>query len=352
MLTAVRIENLRGIARGELHGFAPLTILTGPNGCGKSTVLDAVQLGLGRIPAEEVRRVVQRRPRLVDGARWLVGNPRMPAVVEVKTAMVNQRWRFHWRRLSPETAPSLLKNEKQPFSAIAIRETVESGNVLEQALSWDPSKEGEAPPFDEILFSSDGFGVALWKANAHGYLPNLHLIDPGLPLALDEVFSDAVREGRRREVQDFVRALVPALETLEILKEKDEGSQLYLVTADGAVPVATSGDGVQSFAQLAIELAAIPEGLALIEEPEVYQHPRAIWQSALALLVAMRRGLQIVLSTHSLELIDALLGQATHEELEKIALFNLALDKGQLRSSRASGPDLLFARRTLEHDLR
>jgi hypothetical protein len=34
VITAIDVENLRGIARGRLEGVAPLTILTGPNGCG------------------------------------------------------------------------------------------------------------------------------------------------------------------------------------------------------------------------------------------------------------------------------------------------------------------------------
>ena len=46
-----------------------------------------------------------------------------------------------------------------------------------------------------------------------------------------------------------------------------------------------------------------------MEEPEVHMHPGAIRQCARAILAAVRRGIQIVLSTHSLELIDALLSR-------------------------------------------
>lgn len=331
MLNSVKIENLRGIAAGRLVGFAPLTILTGPNGCGKSTVLDALLIGRASVPGEEIGRVVRRRPRLLDGARWLFGNSRKEATVSIETSGTLQTWNLIWRRL--DTAPKELRELSPPYSAVEVQ---------------GPKNR---MPFDTVFFSAEGQSLMLAQRNPKN-LPEVHMIDPGLPLSLSLLFSDAVKQGRRKEVQDFLRELVPSLETLEILEEKDKGSQLYVVTAGGAVPVATSGDGIQSFAQLSIELAAIPEGLALIEEPEVYQHPRAIWQSARALLVAMRRGVQIVVSTHSLELIDALLGQAADGELDRIALFNLALDQGELRSSRSSGEDLVFARRTLEHDLR
>jgi AAA15 family ATPase/GTPase len=104
--------------------------------------------------------------------------------------------------------------------------------------------------------------------------------------------------------------------------------------------------------QLALETAVAPEGLVLVEEPEVYQHPRAIWANARGLLANVRRGVQIVLTTHSLELIDALLAEATPEDLEKMALFNLRLDDGALMAARRDGDDITFARRELENDLR
>lgn len=351
MLKSVQIENLRGIAAGGLEGFAPLTILTGPNGCGKSTVIDALLIGLAGVPGEEIGQVVRRRPRLLDGARWLFGDSRRLAKVSVETSLVSQAWGLGWRRLTSEGCPKELRGNDPPFSAVQVEERSSPEHVIEVILRRDPSKREIPETFDEVFFSAEGQSLSQAKLSPRN-LPEVHMIDPGLPLSLGLLFSDAVKQGRRKEVQDFLRELVPSLETLEILEEKDKGSQLYVVTAGGAVPVATSGDGVQSFAQLAIQLAAIPEGLALIEEPEVYQHPRAIWQSARALLAAMRRGVQIVLSTHSLELIDALLGQAEGGELEGIALFNLALDQGALRSSRSSGEDLVFARQTLEHDLR
>ena len=90
----------------------------------------------------------------------------------------------------------------------------------------------------------------------------------------------------------------------------------------------------------------------VLEEPEVYQHPKAIWQTARALLANMRRGVQTVLTTHSLELIDALLSEASEEDLAQMALFNLRVDDGTLVSSRRAGDEMAFARQDLEKDLR
>jgi hypothetical protein len=180
----------------------------------------------------------------------------------------------------------------------------------------------------------------------------VHLIDPGLPEPLAESYSDAVRAGARREIEAFLPNVAAGARSLEILS--DDGVPSLYIDYEGRppIPAALAGDGVQSFLQLAIELAQVPNGLALVEEPEVYQHPRALRQTALALVAAMRRGVQIVMTTHSLELIDAIIANVNEDEQDKLAFFSLLLEGGVLKSSRFGGADAAFARTTIERDLR
>jgi predicted ATPase len=103
---------------------------------------------------------------------------------------------------------------------------------------------------------------------------------------------------------------------------------------------------------VALELAALPGGVQLIEEPEVHMHPGAIRLAAQAMLAAVNRGVQIVVSTHSLELIDALLSEATPEQLGRVAVFGLSLKDGVLKYSRRTGEEARFARFEIEADLR
>lgn len=113
-----------------------------------------------------------------------------------------------------------------------------------------------------------------------------------------------------------------------------------------------AGDGIRTFLQVALNLATLRGGLVLIEEPETHQHPGAIRRTAKVLLAAVRRGVQVVVTTHSLELIDDVLDEADDDDLARLALFNLALRDGELRSARYSGTDVAFARTELERDLR
>jgi predicted ATPase len=313
MISAIEIEGLRGIKHGKLEGLTPLTILTGPNGCGKSTVLDALLIGANVSPDQGVIQAVQRRPETRNGARWLIRNGSSSI-----SCAVDDR----------SLATTLKLGSAEPITIVVG----ESGY-----LEFSPEN----------------------KAHIHrtyGLRPDvaeIKLIDPALVISLYRVFSQVVREGRRQEVQDLFRQLDPEALSLEILTEDSDMPVLNVVKQNYAVPVSLSGDGIQAFLQLALSLSSVLAGeLVLVEEPEVCQHPKSIWQSALAILGTMRRGVQVVLTTHSLELIDALLGHANDDDLEKMSVFNLALVEGELRSSRSDGERIMTVRDQLDMDLR
>ena len=168
---------------------------------------------------------------------------------------------------------------------------------------------------------------------------------------MHQLFTDAVRQGRREEAKGIAQNLVPHSTNIEILTEGDKPI-IHLVFEDHSVPAAFAGDGICSLIRLGLELVSRPSGVVLVEEPEVHQHPAAIRQSVQAILAAVRRGIQIILTTHSIELIDALLAQSSPEDIEKLSVYRLNLDQGTLTSSRIPGAEAAFLRTEIESDLR
>jgi predicted ATPase len=169
---------------------------------------------------------------------------------------------------------------------------------------------------------------------------------------LYDLYTRAVQRGRRSMAKGLVAEVFPGVENIEILTE-GKIPIVYLVFRDHSVPASLAGDGIQSLLRLSLALAASEGGVALLEEPEVHQHLGAMRQSARAIVAAVRRGIQVVLTTHSLELIDALLSQLTSpEELDKLSLYRLQLTDGILKSSRLPGPEIQLARGKIEEDLR
>src|SRR5207249_1263431 len=130
---------------------------------------------------------------------------------------------------------------------------------------------------------------------------------------LHELYTKAVQNGRRRDAIEIISEVFPGVTNVEILTEHGEPI-LHFVFDEYSVPATLAGDGIQSLLRLTLELAASSGGVALLEEPEVHQHPAAIRRSARAILAAVRRRIQVILTTHSLELIDALQGQSSDDD--------------------------------------
>jgi predicted ATPase len=145
--------------------------------------------------------------------------------------------------------------------------------------------------------------------------------------------------------------VVPGISDVEILTEGNTPI-VHLVFETHSVPAALAGDGVHSLLRIVLELASRQGGVVLLEEPEVHKHPAGIRQTAKAILSAMRRGIQIFVTTHSLELIDGLVAESSIQDLQKLSLYRLQLQAGILRYSRLPGPDVAFARGEIEEDLR
>lgn len=345
MITTIEIENLRGIRRGRLEGFGPLTILTGPNACGKSAILDALLIGASSEPGEAVGRAVARHPRTLNGARWLVHRSGTKTSVKLEDEAVGWESRLQWTENCPTALQAKLeaRGARGPFSALGFQEQeLTYSSHVRHSLTVGFSLDNEYELSGATVADSSGPRLRCFTG----------LADPGLPTQLHPLFSKVYQEGRREAVEALIGTLVSDFVRLDILTEGEDSPVLHITTKERSVPVSLSGDGIQAFVQLALEIAVAPEGLVLVEEPEVYQHPKAIWQSARAILANVRRGVQMVLTTHSLELIDALLAQAEDADQEGMVLFNLLLEDGELKVGRRAGEEIAFARETLENDLR
>jgi predicted ATPase len=109
---------------------------------------------------------------------------------------------------------------------------------------------------------------------------------------------------------------------------------------------------VRSLVRLALELAAPEAEMLLLDEPAAQLHPAGIKALARAIWAACGRGAQVVLATHSLELIDALLEQVPECGLDPLAVVRVALVDGELRTHRIAGPDVRALRLDHGEDLR
>jgi hypothetical protein len=321
VISSIGVQGFRGIHEGVVKDLPRLGIFVGANGSGKSSLLEAILIGVHDDPGSAIGQVVRAR-----------GTPR------------GARWLFE-KGAGKEVAISIETNDWARTTTLDYVPSVDGGN-------------------DVVNFSEDGsyFGQVAFAPGTNDFLrtgdrvsrsAQVRWLEPFSPFQgeLHDVYTEVVTAGRRSAAKDIIKAVIPGFENLEILVEAGR-PVVHIVLADHSVPVALAGSGISVLIRLALVLAASPGGTVLIEEPETHEHPAAMRQSARAILEATRRGVQVLFSTHSLDFIDTLLADATPEDLNDLAVYRLAKKNGVLATTRIDGPDVLRARGTMEDDLR
>lgn len=338
----VRIQGLRGIREGLVEGLLPLTVLTGPNACGKSTVVDALLLGGAVNAGEALARVVSRRRHASMGSRWLLNAGRSsPAVVTLTGQGVCAQTAIG---VGPEPRGPQWDAEAEARLRRPVH-TLESSVVPQRG---DRKRLGAALVGADNEWLSREFGT-----REPGVPPGgVELLAMGWePLHL--AYGRVVRAGNKPEALGFAAALFGAGVDLEALPEEHGGAQLYVTPRGGLpVPVGVAGDGVAAGLQVVMEAAASTADVLLAEEPEAHQHPASMRAIAAVLVAAVSRDKQVILTTHSLEMLDALLEAAGDAHANDVAVCNLALRGGTVHVARRAGAAVPSARFEIGVDLR
>lgn len=337
MITDLTIQGLRGIKEGSLEGLTPLTLLLGPNGSGKSTILEALYLAASPVPGEAIGQVVTRRSGVASWPRWLFWRGAEASTASIWTASQDFQPGFR-RELYWEPT-------RYARSVVCRPDELDTHRVWTRFLDDGTYQHG--------VFDGEGRQVVEPLAATSPGSGQVRFLDVGggFAVGLHVLYSLVSETGRRDEVRELLRPVVPGLDDLEILTEGDT-PVLHTRFKDRAVPAVLAGDGVAALLRLALEVVGRSEGVALVEEPEAHQHPRAIAGSAAVLAGAVKRGVQVIASTHSMEFVDHLLNALYPEDLDRLSLWRTRLDNGILRTSRLSGAEVADARQAIEEDLR
>lgn len=327
MIHDVSISGLRGVREGRLLDLSPLVVLVGPNGSGKSTVLDALLIGAGAEPGDAVGHAVQRRPDLWNGARWLLARQTDQGFSQIE--VTRQRGGQNEHRLTKLTWNDSLDPELAR-DLHAMRPQVPLSGLISVDVELPSSREAASVGFladnsYQCKFSEER--IPRWETK---------LVDTphGSNQPLDTLFISAMQSGRHEHALVVLRSMFgDRLRDITVLTDK-AAPVVYLVTDQGNVPLTAAGEGIACLFRIALELAMIPHGLVLIEEPETHQHPRMLEQTAQLIWKAVERGVQIVLSTHSMAFIDALRTHAPAYAQSDLSIHRLELEKGILAVNR------------------
>jgi energy-coupling factor transporter ATP-binding protein EcfA2 len=296
MLKTLEIENMRGIRKGTISDFSRINILIGPNGCGKSTVLESL--------------VLLATP--FSGKDPIEGNSRDHLMAQKRNAnsiYQSQIWHLDSSRLS-------------------CKATFDFGHIQYSMLK--PSG---------IEFSPRPSAGNNNNRDICGYMDRLLFVDSTLALKrnVEQVLwerafmSKLHKELLRHWSSTFGRNVESISYTPDKMLVDCEPGPLYLDS---------HGAGMRIAFRILLAAVVSDGSLLLLEEFDNYQHKTSMERLAAALCeIAEQHKTQIIMTTHSLESVHAFVAAAKLLNKDLVRIFPLELDASGTLTTRGLKSD-------------
>jgi len=308
MIRNISIENFRGFESLDISDMNRITLISGRNNVGKSSILEALFLMMDHSSSDAFAKISGFRGSMTGGAASLWN----PLFYQLDT---DREIRIC---LKDDQHSSCLRYRKDtdylPFSANGIPEDVVAAFRLVTKNSYallyfyddaDYHEEGHfflngTSALREIKSSLPG--------NELKILPTTRWLNTTVTRLSDTVLNDIGNlelKGKKGDVVKILQELDPAIE--DIITISIQGvSQLYLKVAGKHIPIQYAGDGVMKLLQVCIAAMEMKDGILLIDEIETGLH-YSMYGKLWAILdtISVGSNCQIIATTHSYELISA-----------------------------------------------
>lgn len=331
----MHIRAFKGIQDLEISSLNHINILTGDNNCGKTSVLEAIQLMRNPTEFSGILRIARERDiwRGFSGAATPYDNlvnlfPK--SIKQLTLGMeVIQRGQTRGVTLSGVTRTAMPDATLRPepryrWSSKPSVDEMSEINIFEGTLVYSDNgtQNKQSVSFTDQTSLTD-FRMKRSSATKIIYRPTTHY-------AHGSVFGKILKDDGYKSLCLFILQIFDKnICDLLLLKSEDTGRAVEYIkhTEWGNMPLSTYGDGIKKVLSIASGIADAVDGILLIDEFEMAihaQHYEQIFSFIIKACQQMR--VQLFLTTHSEEAIDAMLKIQEYDaqsELDPINLITL-----------------------------
>ena len=320
-IKSVEINEFRGIRHIDLTDFSDINILTGDNNCGKTTILEAIQLLFVKAQLSSVKNVINQRTVLNSNSSFYTSFIKM-----FNTGLSTERLSFdisansnigalrfemkgQEKNITGEDAlklSAMSKRQKEIYkrSSDFIPETVKmfSGNLINQNGNKTTKSDIKCTSMDNGLFGS------IEKKEVY-YLSSFG------HLRYDLLQNIVDNPDYKKLAVDILRQFDEDIEDICYTKADDGTFLETVITKKGDnMPFSVYGDGIKKILFILNRLFDAENSILLIDEIETGLH-RKYFDILFPVVIALAKKLnvQLFIATHSLEAIDSLLKYGDYE---------------------------------------
>ena len=324
MLQTLAIRGFRAFESYRLTNLARVNLVVGRNNCGKTSVLEAIELLVsGGHPAVFYNSARRRSEMGVPYARRGRERP-----IDVSHVFFGHKFDLGTRfELSSEGGKYTLsvrvrsldevgedsdfwdRRTKQWLQRGSLDQDEEAVPVLGLSIDGGPAgRQASLPVMDDgtVMFESYPRSI---RNGAYGTPVHFLTLDSFDPASMGGMWDTVLAEGREAEIVDDMRLLEPDLDSIHFLTSGRLGSGILVGLRNGGrrLPIGTYGDGMRRLLALRLSFVGTANGFLLIDEIDTGLHwtiMEEMWQFVVE--VARKSNVQIFATTHSYDCIQGL----------------------------------------------
>lgn len=322
MYARLNIRNFRCFKELQIEGLRQVTLVTGMNNAGKTSLLEALFLLVGgfnpllpmRLNALRGMETIIRNPEEQWG--WLFNSHQVSETIEISGEDASGGRDFLKVHLGNQREFEMLSKGEQEFpvglssSAGALSKATSipsTGTGLELGdLILEFKDHRQRTVVSRVSVASDG-SLTTHRPRENGFRPGAFLATRVRAAAEDaDRLSQLKRVKRDHQVVEALKALEPKLKDLAILVTGGESIIHADLSGTGLVPVPLLGEGVGRLLSLILAVQTTAGGIILVDEIENGIHYSVlgkVWEG-LAVATAQAKA-QLVATTHSQECLEA-----------------------------------------------
>lgn len=332
MFTFLELDNYRGFEHYRLNDLRRVNLLVGKNNCGKTSVLEAVQLLASGSPKAIVQQARQRGEVSPDESE----DPLLRGLTNVShffyghevNSLVSFQLEGDWglQSLNVSVWPISKFNNKGSNS----KELSEDWPT-ELAVSLECGHDSHEVPDFIFPISDDGAFIEEQKFlrrhlrdKGPNSIASVRLVGANSldPHEMRAMWDDILLASQEGEVVNAMGILEPDLLDINFLSgaainRSGRGEGTIVVRVEGSqrrIPLGSFGDGMRRLLALALALIQTRDGILLIDEVDTGLHYSVmadLWK--LIVSAAIKSNVQVFATTHSLDCIQGLAEMCEHE---------------------------------------
>jgi hypothetical protein len=331
MIRTISIRGLRGFEDFELVDLGRVNLLVGNNNCGKTSILEAIQLYASNGNPLPVLQIAGRRgethvetperggsySRRLDVSHLFRGHD-INADNEIEIAAETDGGRGQFKASIVESNYAVQENLFGEALSERGFDEVESGLALR--LFWSTAETEIA-----LSLSSEGSicgrEIREYVSRVRSEGEQVKCVFTGGPAVEDvvEMFESVVLTREEELVTEALRTIEPTVERLATVSSdratdrcaERGGIVVRCEGVEGRVPIGSMGDGMWRMLGLALALVSAENGILLVDEIDTGLHftvMEEMWK--LVHRASQRLGVQVFATTHSRDAYESLAGIA------------------------------------------